>query len=70
MQEFKEILFQSQNIDVRTMRYDDIPHICRVDNDESTRNISYLKRQLENQEKQECSALLALYNGEVAGYVF
>ena len=57
-------------IDIRTMNYDDIPYICRADGDESQKNIDYLKRQLDNQEKGECSALLALYNGAVAGYVF
>lgn len=65
-----EFLFHSVNIDVRIMNYDDIPFICVADNDESEKNITYLKRQLENQEKRECSAFLALYNGNVAGYVF
>lgn len=65
-----DILFSSANIDVRIMDYDDIPLICKADNDESESNIVYLRNQLENQKKQECSALLALYNGEIAGYVF
>lgn len=65
-----DILPYSVNIDVRIMEYDDIPLICKADSDESERNIIYLKNQLANQEKQECSALLALYNGEIAGYVF
>ena len=62
--------FYSNNIDIRTMCYDDIADICKADNDESERNISYLKRQLANQDKKECSALVATYNNEVAGYVF
>jgi len=65
-----DILFSSANIDVRIMDYDDIPLICKADNDERESNIKYLRNQLENQKKQECSALLALYNGEIAGYVF
>ena len=65
-----DILFSSSNVVVRIMGYDDIPLICRADNDESESNKAYLKNQLSNQEKQECSALLALYDGEVAGYVF
>lgn len=65
-----DTLFSSENIDVRIMDYDDIPLICKAGNDESEDNIIYLKNQLENQKKQECSALLALYNGEIAGYVF
>ncbi len=63
-------LFSSVNIDIRIMEYDDIPLICKADNDESENNIVYLRNQLDNQKKQECSALLALYNGEIAGYVF
>lgn len=64
------ILFNSANIVVRRMNYDDITLICKADNDESDENERYLKNQLTNQDKQECSALLALYNGEIAGYVF
>ncbi len=64
------ILFSSANIEVRIMEYDDISFICKADNDESESNIVYFRNQLENQKKQECSALLALYNGEIAGYVF
>ncbi len=65
-----DILFSSKNIDVRIMSCDDIPFICKADNDESEKNIAYLTNQLANQEKQECSALLALYNGKIAGHVF
>lgn len=65
-----EYLFQSSNIKIRIMKLEDIPLICKADNDESEATIIYLKNQLENQEKQECSALVALYNGEVSGYVF
>ena len=62
-------LFHSADIDVRIMDYADIPSICRADCDESPENIDYLKRQLDNQEKGECAALLALYNDNAAGYV-
>lgn len=65
-----DVLFHSENIEVRKMDYDDIPFICKADHDESERNITYLKNQLLNQEKQECSALIAMYQGNVAGYVF
>ncbi len=57
-------------IDIRIMDYDDIPSICRENGDESEENIAYLKRQLDNQKENECTALLALYNGTAAGYVF
>ena len=62
--------FHAKNIDIRIMGYDDISDICKADNDESERNISYLKRHLANQEKKECSALVATYSGNIAGYVF
>lgn len=65
-----DFLFTSSSIDVRIMTYNDIPLVCKADNDESESNLIYLKNQLDNQNKQECSALLALYNGEIAGYVF
>lgn len=37
-----EILFHSLNIDIREMSYNDIPLICKADDDESERNIAYL----------------------------
>ena len=64
------VLFSGEHIIICTMREEDIRPICKAENDESEKQISYLKRQLANQEKQECSALLALYDGEPAGYVF
>lgn len=57
-------------IDVRIMNYADIPSICKADQDESESNIAYFRRQLDHQRNRECSALLAQYNGETAGYVF
>ena len=65
-----DILLHSANIEVRKMNYDDILFICKADNDESESNITYLKNQLINQENKECSALIAVYRGNVAGYVF
>ena len=32
------------NIQIRKMTYDDIPFICKADNDESEGNIQYLKK--------------------------
>ena len=63
-------LFSGDHIKICVMREEDIPPICKAENDESENQISYLKRQIANQEKQECSALLALYDDEPAGYVF
>ena len=63
-------LFSGEHIKICVMREEDIQPICRAEKDESEKQISYLKRQLANQEKHECSALLALCDGEPAGYVF
>lgn len=62
--------YPMSNVQIRKMTYDDIPLICKADNDESESNIEYLKNNLENQENKKCSALLALFNNQVAGYVF
>lgn len=64
-----DLLFQSSNISVRRMTYNDIPFICEAYDNKSENDAAYLKRQLESQDKQECIALLALYNEHVAGYV-
>lgn len=63
-------LFSTNNIQIQIMTHADIPLICRADNDESEGNRKYLQNQLTNQENGDCAALLALYKGEVAGYVF
>ena len=47
-----DILFSSENIDVRIMDYDDIPCICKADNDESESNMVYLRNQLKNQKSK------------------
>lgn len=57
-------------IEVRQMTRGDISAICRADNDESESFVNYLNRQLDFQDNQECSALLALCDDQVAGYVF
>lgn len=64
------MIIDSKNILVRTMNYEDIPIICNLTNDEGEDNKRYYKRQLINQDKQECSALVAEYKGNIAGYVF
>lgn len=64
------LLKNGENVVIREMSYDDIPFICKADNDESEKNVAYLKNQLKNQDNHECSALIALYQGKAAGYVF
>lgn len=63
-------LYNSSNITVRKMNHEDISFICKAGHDESVEIKIYLKRQLINQENRNCIALLALYNNEIAGYVF
>lgn len=57
-------------IDVRVMTQNDIALICEAADDAGEENVSYFERQLANQDKQECTALIALCDGEVAGHVF
>ncbi len=59
-----------QKIIVRPMNREDIPAICKADNDESEAFVRYLNRQLDFQDNNECAALLALCDDLVAGYVF
>lgn len=63
-------MFSIADIEICLMNVNDIPSICKATDNYSEQNIEYLRRQLKNQEKEECSALLALYNGKIAGYVF
>ena len=58
------------NIQIRTMTFDDIPRICKAENDESESNVVYLNNQLENQENKECVAFIALCDNQIAGHVF
>ncbi len=58
------------NLEIRKMSYEDIDLICTADNDFSDAFKQYLRNQLENQKKNECDALIALYNGEAAGHLF
>ena len=55
---------------VRKIKREDILGICRADNDESEENVHYLTGHVERQARGECTALLAVYEGEIAGYVF
>ncbi|MBO4390515.1 MAG: hypothetical protein J5825_06625 [Lachnospiraceae bacterium] len=55
-----------QSIEIRQMTREDIPAICKADHDETESFVSYLNRQLDFQENGECSALVALYEIQVA----
>ena len=59
-----------QKIEVWQMTREDIPAICKADNDETDSFVNYLNRQLDFQDSNECSALVAHCDNRVAGYVF
>ena len=58
------------NIEVRPIREDEIPALCEAEGDKSDDNIKYYERYLNWQREGECTFLIALLNGEIAGYVF
>ena len=58
------------NIEVRPIRDDEIVALCKAEGDKSEENIKYYERYLNWQREGECTFLIALLNGEIAGYVF
>ena len=58
------------NIEVRPVRDDEIVALCEAEGDKSEENIKYYERYLNWQREGECTFLIALLNGEIAGYVF
>ena len=65
-----KIFYESENLVIRQINAEDITDICKAQNDTSEKNRNYFKNQVANQEKENSTALLALYRGEIAGYVF
>lgn len=57
-------------IEVRPIRDDEIPALCEAEGDKSDDNIKYYERYLTWQKEGECTFLIALLDGEIAGYVF
>ena len=55
---------------VRLIREDEIPALCEAEGDNSEDNIQYYQRHLNWQKEGECAFLIALLDGEIAGYVF
>jgi len=51
------------------MTLDDVLPLCEAESDTSDENRLYYERQLANQENGECSILLALADGNIAGHV-
>ena len=55
---------------IRPMRSEDVLNICRADSDESDGFKEYLQKHIERQGKGECAALVADYDGNIAGHVY
>ena len=57
-------------IEVRPIRDGEIDALCQTEGDTSEENFHYYQRYLTWQNEGECTFLIALLNGEIAGYVF
>ena len=55
---------------IRPMELGDVLPLCEAERDVSDENRHYYERHLANQAKGDCSALLALADGRIAGHVF
>lgn len=59
-----------EDIVVRPIRDEEILLLCKAERDESQENVRYYQRYLNWQRQGECTFLIALLHGEMAGYVF
>lgn len=59
-----------KKITVRPIQDNEIPALCEAEGDKSDDNIKYYERYLNWQQEGECSFLIALLDGKIAGYVF
>lgn len=66
----KSIIYKDDKLIVRRMTVNDVSEICKAENDESDSFIVYLKKQIQHQEDGLCTALLAVYEEKIAGYVY
>lgn len=62
--------YKEKKLIIRNMDFKDIEEICKADGDSSKDNIEYFKSQIERQNNKEELALLAVYDGKIAGYTF
>lgn len=65
-----ECFYSDDNLVIRKMMKEDIDTICKSDNDTSDGNSAYLQNQIDNQNRGDSVALLALLDGKAAGYTF
>lgn len=56
--------------EIRLMEHNDVLPLCEAELDVSDENRRYYEQHLANQEKGDCSILLALADGNIAGHVF
>lgn len=59
-----------KKIEVRPIRDDEIDALCEAEGDKSEENIQYYQCYLTWQKEGECTFLIALLDGKIAGYVF
>lgn len=64
------VFYTSGALKIRKMKSEDIIGICHASGDDSEGNKDYLENQIKNQSDGDCTALLALYENEIAGFVF
>ncbi len=62
--------YLSDHIIIRQLNETDISPLCNATGDHSEDTIRYLSDQMERQRNGECTALLAIYDSMIAGYVF
>ena len=64
------IYWQGEDILIRDMEESDVSGICRADGDESEDNIRYFDKQFGHIREKACAGLIAVCQGEIAGYVY
>lgn len=63
-------LYISENLIIREMNELDIVPVCRAEQNETQEAINYMRHQMRNQQDGKSNALLAIFQGNIAGYVF
>jgi len=70
MMQRKAMLYADDRIAIRLMQMSDIRNILLAEDDASASSEHYFQKQLNWQKDSESLALLAFFEGQVAGYVF
>lgn len=64
------MLYTKDKIAIRRMEAADLPALATAEDDFSDSSRAYFERQLRWQQNGESTALLALFEGQIAGYIF